>query len=125
AAARTIEITEMLIEIGWAEVTRDLDFLSRIAADNPALLAEMGVDDDDLDARVALAAKIQNPLDPTALSADLATELARRGLRSREGAATRRARIVGARRAFARSLGAGSAEQYDPAAWHPALSLRE
>lgn len=128
AAARdpAVAVLDLLAEVGWDAVTDDLDFLTRVAEKNPALLGELGVEPGDLAARARLAARVgARPITAAALGDETFAALARRGLLATEDDPARRARIVAARAAFGRALGPAAPPQYDPARWHDGLSVRD
>jgi ABC-type multidrug transport system fused ATPase/permease subunit len=127
-AARRPEVglLDLLVEVGWAATIQDLDYLARIAAESPALLAEFGVDRNDLEERLRLAERARSrELTEKGLGSETYTALARRGLLAAESDGGRRARIVRARATFGAALGRLAPAQYNPKAWHDALTVRE
>jgi ABC-type multidrug transport system fused ATPase/permease subunit len=121
-----VNVIDLLVEIGWASTIQDLDYLARISAENPALLAEFGIERADLEERMRLADKVRSRgLTESALGAETYNALARRGLLAVETDVERRSRIVRAREAFGIALGKRAPAQYDPDSWHDNLTVRE
>lgn len=115
-----VALAEPLAEIGYESAARDLDFLERVAADQPHMLGELGVDAADLAERSRLVARGRAFDDEETFEA-----LVRRGLLARESDPTRRARLVAARGAVLAALGDDAPEPYRPDLWHRGLSVRE
>lgn len=126
AAAPSVQILELLVASGWQAATRDLDYLKRVAAENPRLLAEFGVDEEHLAERVRLVELVRNrELKEAVVGTETCRALARLGLDVHEEDPERRERLVGSRKSFQRALGPDAPVPYDPERWHPALSVRE
>ena len=115
-----------LAETGWATTTHDLPFLLDLAERNPALLGELGLSRGDVEARQRLAARVASrPRTEVALGRETFDLLLRRGLDARETDPVRRELYAAAREAFRRALGDRGPVSYDPATWHPSLTVRE
>ncbi len=126
AAACGAELVSLVAAIGYDEITHDLAFLRRVAERNAALLADLGVEEADLAERVRIVEGVAGrALERAALGDVLHATLVRRGLAARERDPERCAVLVRARERFAAALGPGASAPYDPARWHPALTLRE
>ncbi len=121
-----VALAGLLVEIGFESAARDLDFLERVAADQPHVLGELGVDASDLAERARLVGLARGRvLDEPSLGAETFEALVRRGLLARESDPTRRARLVSARGAVLVALGDDAPEPYRPDVWHRGLSVRE
>ncbi len=113
-------LRDLLAEIGWDAIRRDLEFLVQTRERNPALLEKLGVKGAELELRRSLVERIgDRARTAESLWKEDHRELARRGLLARTEDEGVRARIVEARSRYA------GPSRYDSAKWHEGLPLRE